>query len=211
MTLYDVQQPVKSNIDHSSETPESLHQVLRSRWSPRAFVDRPVPPEIIRSILEAAQWAASSYNEQPWRFVLAAKQDVAAYDRLFQLLMPANQSWVKDVPVLLLTLAKQTFSHNAAPNYYGMHDAGQALAQMAVQATALGLHTHAMGGFDHQKARGVLDIPDDYSIGAMVAVGYPGSADQLDEPLRGRELAPRTRKPLDEIAFGGVWGQPLSL
>jgi nitroreductase len=165
----------------------------------------------LRTILEAARWAASSYNEQPWRFFVAKKSDGPAYDKLLHLLVPANQDWAKTAPVLIITAAKRTFSHNGTPNYYALHDAGQALANLFLQATALGLHAHGMGGFDHARARQELNVPDDYELGAAVALGYLGPADQLNESQRRSELAPRRRKPLDEIAFGAGWNQPLDL
>lgn len=179
-----------------------LHELIRTRWSPKSFRDEPVSADDLRTILEAGRWAASSYNEQPWRFIVAQKRDGPAYRRLLDLLMPMNQKWAKDAPVLMITAAKKAFSHNKAPNRYAMHDAGQALASMMLQATALGLHVHAMGGFDQAKAREVLHIPDDYEIGAAVAFGYLGPDG---------DTAERTRKPLAEIAFGGDWNAPIKL
>jgi len=179
-----------------------VHELIQNRWSPKSFRDQPISPEDLHTILEAGKWAASSYNEQPWRFVVATKKDGPAYDRLLHLLMPANQSWAKNAAVLMITAAKKQFSHNGSPNAYAMHDAGQALANMMLQATALGLHAHAMGGFDRQAARTVLGIPDDYEVGAAVAFGYLGTTGAS---------AQRTRKPLSEIAFDGVWGRPLHI
>jgi nitroreductase len=164
----------------------------------------------LQTILEAARWAASSYNEQPWRFFVVRKSDGPAYDQFLHLLAPANQEWVKTAPVIIIMAAKRTFSHNGAPNHYALHDAGQALAQLFLQATALGLHAHGMGGYDRDRARQELRIPDDYELGAAVALGYLGSPDQLNGKQRESELAPRRRKPLSEIAFGAGWNQPLT-
>jgi nitroreductase len=191
-----------------ADTNPAVHELIRARWSPRAFSDQAVSTADLETILEAGRWAASSYNEQPWRFLVARKSD-PAFKRFLDLLMPANQAWAKDAQVLIITAAKKTFSHNGSPNHYGMHDAGQAFANMMLQATALGLHMHGMGGFDHARARTELGIPDDCEVGAAAALGYRGSPDQLSEHYRKSEVAHRTRKPLQEIAFSGGWGNPL--
>ena len=199
-----------SDVKRADTVPE-VHELIRARWSPRAFSDRPVNDKDLKTILEAARWAASSYNEQPWRFLVARKSDPAAFKTFLDLLMPLNQAWAKAAPVLIITAAKKTFSHNGSPNHYGLHDTGQALAHLFLQATALGLHAHGMGGFDHERARRELGIPDDYEVGAAVALGYVGSPDQLDERYRQSELAKRVRKPLSETAFGAHWATPLEL
>lgn len=194
-----------------ADTLPSVHELIRSRWSPRSFSPRTVSNEDLKTILEAARWAASSYNEQPWRFFVARRSDAAAYDKLLQLLVPANQSWAKTAPVLMVMAAKRTFSRNGSPNYYALHDAGQALAHLFLQATALGLHAHGMAGFDRDRARKDLHIPDDYELAAAVALGYLGPPDQLNEQQRQAELARRQRKPLNEIVFAADWNEPLTL
>lgn len=181
----------------------NVHDLIRWRWSPRAFSSRPVSDHDLKTILDAARWASSSFNEQPWRFLVARKSDGPAYDKLLSLLVPANQSWAKNAPVLLLTVAKGTFSHDGSPNHYALHDAGQALAHIGLQATALGLHTHSMGGFDHTLARQELAIPDDFEIGAAVALGYWAESGNQNEK--------RERKPLSETVFSTKWNEPLSL
>ena len=187
-----------------TEAPANVHELIRSRWSPRAFTSRSVSDHDLKTILDAARWASSSYNEEPWRFIVARKSDGAGYDKLFNLLVPANQAWAKDAPVLLLTVGKRTFSHNGSANHYGLHDAGQALAHIALQATALGLHTHSMGGFDHVRARQELGIPEDFEIGALVALGYFNS----DAAAASTK---RERKSLSEVVFGTTWNEQLSL
>ena len=162
-------------------------------------------------MLEAARWAASSSNEQPWRFFVARKSDGPAHQRFIDLLVSGNQVWAKRAPVLIIMAAKKTFTRNGAVNQYALHDAGQALAHLMLQATALGLHAHAMAGFDHDRARNEIGIPQDYDIGAAVAIGYLGDLDQLPEDVRKKELAKRERKPLNEIAFGSHWDEPLAL
>jgi nitroreductase len=167
-----------------------------------------VSKDDLTAILEAGRWAASSYNEQPWRFIVATKQDPAAYQKLLSLLIPFNQDWAKSAPVLILTVAKKTFTNNQKPNRYALHDAGAALANMALQATELGLHIHGMGGFDYERARTELNIPEEYEIGAFAALGYSGSPDSLPESLAQMEVSPRQRKPLSEIAFTTSWETP---
>jgi nitroreductase len=206
-----------SVIDHQAEdkvkwadTDPAVLDIIRARWSPRAFSDRPITNVDLKLILEAARWAASSYNEQPWRFLIARRGD-PHFSKFVNLLVPANQAWAKNAQVLLISAAKKTFSHNGSPNPYGLHDAGQAFANMALQATALGFRIHGMGGFDHERARVELGIPDDFSVGAAIAVGYPGSPEQLGDNYRKSEISPRSRKPLDEIVFGGAWQNALDL
>ncbi len=188
-----------------------VHDLIRKRWSPRSFSPREVSNQDLKTILDAARWAASSFNEQPWRFLVARKSDGPAYEKLLSLLAPFNQAWAKTAPVLIIMAAKRTFSHNGSPNRFNIHDAGQALAHLFLQATALGLHAHGMAGFDAERARRELHIPDDYDLGAAVALGYAAPADQLPEQYRQSEIAKRTRKPLNEIVFGADWNQPLEL
>lgn len=194
-----------------ADTKPDVHELFRVRWSPRSFSSRAVPDDVIETILDAGRWAASSYNEQPWRFILAKKEDSEAFQKLLSVLLPFNQAWAKNAAFLVLTVARSNFSHNETPNAYAMHDTGAALAYMMLQATASGLQAHGMAGFDQQKAREVFNIPPEFQIGAVAAFGYADSADKLaDDQMKQRELAPRTRKPLSEIAFNGHWGQPLA-
>jgi nitroreductase len=185
-----------------------VHELIKGRWSPRAFSDKDVSADDLASILDAARWAASSYNEQPWRFIIARRQDTEAYRKLLGLLVPFNQEWAKTASVLILVVAKKTFSHNQQPNKYSLHDAGAALATLALQAKALGLHVHGMAGFDYDRARAELKLPDDYETAAFAALGYAGSPDHLPEAMQKQELAPRTRKPLSELAFTTDWQTP---
>jgi nitroreductase len=195
----------------AATTHPKVHALIRSRWSPRAFSDKEVPAGDLAAILDAARWAASSYNEQPWRFIVATKQDPEAYQKLLGLLLPFNQAWAKTAPVLILMAAKKTFTHNHTPNKYALHDTGAALANLFLQATALGLHAHGMAGFDYDRARSELKIPDDYETAAFVALGYAGSPDQLPDAQKKSELGPRSRKPLSEIVFTTTWESPFPL
>lgn len=194
-----------------ADTHPRVHGLIRSRWSPRAFSSEEVSTEDLKALLEAARWAASSYNEQPWRFYVATKSDPEGYARLLDALVPFNQAWAGKAPVLIIMAAKKTFSHNGAPNYYALHDAGQALAYLMLEATALGLYTHAMAGFDHEKARKAIGLPDDYDLAAAVVVGHLGDPAALTVQMRDSESAKRERKPLSEVAFGSRFNQPLNL
>ena len=184
-----------------------IHELIRRRWSPRAFADRPVEPEKLLSLLEAARWAPSSSNEQPWSFIVATRDDRAAYDRLLSCLVEFNVQWAARAPVLMLSVAKLKFDSNGKPNRHAFHDVGLAVGNLLMQATALDLVVHQMAGFDVQKARELFQIPPGYEPCAAIALGYLGKPDSLPEPLRARELAPRFRKPLGEFVSTERWGE----
>ncbi len=183
-----------------------IHDLLRRRWSPQAFSDRPVEPEKLRSLLEAARWAPSSFNEQPWAYLVATRDDPEEYARLLSVLVEGNIGWAQRAPVLMLSLAKLNFERNGKPNRHAFHDVGLASANLITQATALGLAVHQMAGFHAEKARELYGIPAGWEPVAAIALGYPGEADSLPEPIRQRELAPRARKPLEQFVFTGRWG-----
>ena len=184
-----------------------IHELIKQRWSPLAFNIRPVEPEKIASLLEAARWAASCFNEQPWFFIVATQDNAQEYEKLFSCLVEANQTWAKDAPLLMLSVAKLSFTRNNKPNRHALHDLGFAVGNLTLQAQALGLFVHQMGGFDADKARTLYSIPEDYEPVAAIAIGYPGNLSQLDEDLQQRELSPRSRKPLTEFVFRGNWNQ----
>lgn len=194
-------------MEKLAETKHPIHDLLRRRWSPRAFSDRAVEPEKLRSLLEAARWAPSSYNEQPWSFIAATKENSAEYERLLSCLVEGNQQWGKTAPVLMLSVAKLCFERNGKPNRHAFHDVGLAAENLVIQAMALGLFVHQMAGFHVEKARELFRIPEGYEPVAAIAVGYAGDPETLPEPLRERELAPSTRKPLEQFVFTGHWGQ----
>lgn len=185
----------------------AVHELIADRWSPRAFSDKPVPTEDLQKLFTAASWAASSANEQPWRFLFGRKGDVT-FTKIIDSMVEANQGWAKHVPILLLSVGKKTFSpgpYGGAHNPYALHDTGAASACLSLEATALGLHTHGIGGFDHEKARAHFNIPSDFEIGACWAIGYLGDPDMLPEGLKQRELAPRSRKSISDFVFA-EWG-----
>jgi nitroreductase len=198
-------------MEHSADTDHPIHELLRRRWSPRAFADRPVEPEKLRSLLEAARWAPSCYNAQPWRFIVATRDKPTEYERLLGCLIEFNQGWARQAPVLMLTVAQMRFEHNGKDNVHAWHDVGLATANLLVQATALGLYAHAMAGFDANQARARFNIPAGYEPVAAIAIGYLGDPATLPEELGKREHAPRQRKPLSEWVFSGKWGQTAPL
>ncbi|MGD1071720.1 MAG: nitroreductase family protein [Bryobacteraceae bacterium] len=178
--------------------PSTLNELIRNRWSPRAFTSQPIDHETFRNLFEAARWAASCFNEQPWRFVVATKENPERFNQVLSVLVPKNQEWAKTAWALGITVGKKTFTHNGSPNRFGLHDTGAALANLMIQATAVGLHVHGMGGFDAAKARVDFGVPEDFDIGAAFGLGYvEGSA----EPP-----ADRSRRPLEELVFGTTWG-----
>lgn len=195
-------------LKHASST-HGAHELLLSRWSPRAFADREVSSEDLKSLFDAARWAASSYNEQPWRFLVGRRGD-DTYKKIFDSLVEFNQGWAGSAPVLVLSVGKKTFTHSGTPNYHALHDTGAATANLGLQATARGLHTHSMAGFDHDKARSLFGIPADYDIGAVTAIGYFGDPNSLPDQLRQTEESPRQRKGLEEFVFAD-WDQPAKL
>lgn len=180
----------------------SILDAFRERWSPLAFSDRPVEDEKIRILFEAARWAPSSFNEQPWRYVYATKTDGEARERLESLLLPGN-AWAKNTFLLAVTFAKKTFTYNGKENRHALHDTGAASAYLALQCPSLGLIAHQMAGFKVDEANVLLGMSDDFVPGSMIAIGYPGDPKDLDPQLLEREKAPRERKPQKEFVFRG--------
>ncbi len=196
-------------MDKPAETQYPIHDLLRQRWSPRAFDNRAVEPEKLRSLFEAARWAPSSNNGQPWRFIVANKDSETDWNRLLACLVEGNRTWASRAPVLILSVASLNFEEDAKPNRHAFHDTGMAVENLVLQAGALGLAAHQMAGFDVEQARADLKIPSGYEPVAMIAVGYPGDPDSLPARLRERELQPRSRQPISEWTFSGQWGIPL--
>ena len=188
-------------------TEHTIDELLRRRWSPRLFEDRKVEREKILSLLEAARWAPSSNNDQPWYYLVFDGTDKEALQRAQSCLVPGN-AWATKAPMLLLSVTRNHWSNKNVPNRHAQHDTGAASAYLVLQAVKLGLAAHQMAGFDAEKARVEFQIPDDYTPMAMIAVGYPyrGDLNSLDEKTRNRELAERSRRPLSETACAGKWG-----
>jgi nitroreductase len=183
-----------------------LQPLIRDRWSPRAFADKPVPPDVLRSLFEAARWAPSSNNQQPWTYIVATKDDPENFNKVLSTLVEFNAGWAKHAPVLALSAAQVKVPKDGSPNRVALHDVGSASAQLTFEAVAHGLFVHQMAGFDPEKARRVFSIPQDWEPVTAMAIGYPGDPQTLPDRLRDRELAPRTRKPLSEFVITGTWG-----
>lgn len=192
-------------------TSAPVHDLIRDRWSPRAFADKPVPRDALASVLEAGRWAASSNNAQPWRWIVATRENAETHALALAGFNARNQRWARTAPVLIFALSRKTFEANGNPNTHAWYDAGAAAAQMALQATALGLHIHTAAGIERDRLREAFAIPDEFDICSGMALGYQGEPDLLPEELPGREIEPRSRKPLGEIAFAGRFGQPIEL
>jgi nitroreductase len=200
------------NEHKRAETAHPVLPVIAQRWSPYAFDPRPVEREKLLSCLEAARWAPSSYNEQPWTFILAERVDSQAFAQVLDCLVEANRAWARNAGVVMLTVVSKLFSKNGKPNRAAEHDIGLAAGNMVLQATALGLQAHQMIGIEPAKARAVYKIPDGYEALTAIAIGYPAASQPgSSDPLAQRDVAPRTRKPLAEIVIGGGWGQAAKL
>ncbi|HEY1471524.1 MAG TPA: nitroreductase family protein [Candidatus Acidoferrum sp.] len=185
-----------------------VHELIQNRWSPRAFSDKPVPPEILRSLFEAARWAPSSSNEQPWAFIVGTKDDPETHEKILSTLVEFNQAWAKHAPVVGIAVSQMEFARNKTPNRNAFYDTGAAMAHLTAEATWRGLFVHQMAGFDPHKAIEVFHIPKGWEPIAAFTIGYPGNADALPDKLRERELAPRTRKPISEFVMSSDWGHP---
>jgi nitroreductase len=187
-------------------TDHPVHELIRNRWSPRAFSDKPIPQEVLRSLFEAARWAPSSNNEQPWAYIVATKEAKVNFDKILGTLVEFNAGWAKNAAALAIAVAKLAFANNHSPNRNAQYDTGAATALLSVEATARGLVVHQMAGFDPEKARQAFAIPDGWEPIAAIAIGYPGDPNSLSPKLKDRELAPRTRKPIRDFVMTGSWG-----
>jgi len=191
-----------------AKTKYGIHFLLESRWSPRAFREDAVEKDKLQRILEAAQWSPSSINEQPWRFIVGEKGS-ETYDKILTSLTENNQRWAKHVPVLIVSLAKKYFTSNGRENFHFLYDTGQSVAHMTFQTMYEGLHIHQMGGFHFEMIKNHFGIPEEFYIVSVIAIGYLGRPDILDEDQRARELTDRERKDIGEIVytdrFGNAW------
>ena len=193
-------------MKNNTNRPSGLAPLIHQRWSPRAFRSQAVEPAVLERLFEAARWAPSCYNEQPWRFVVAHSSDTAGFAGILSTLVPFNQGWAKSAAVLGIAIAKLDFG-NGKPNHWGRYDTGQAMAQLALQAEFEGLKVHQMGGYDAAACAQVLAIPEGYVAAAAFAIGYEGDPATLDPQMQPGELALSERKPLAEIVYHGTFGQ----
>lgn len=192
----------------SAVTEVPIHPLLAERWSSRAFNSDPLAPEALTALLEAARWAPSSANEQPWRFVVTRRED-PWHAAVFEALTPGNRKWAGHAAALIVAAARTTRTPDNSPNRYAWHDVGLATAQLILQANALGLVAHPMAGFDAARIREVVELPPELEPVTVIAVGRRAAPDVLPDDVREREVAPRKRRPLAETAFGGRYGEPL--
>jgi nitroreductase len=184
-----------------------VHDLISERWSPRAFGEEAVEPDVLASLFEAARWAPSSSNEQPWTYIVATRDDAENFAKLVSVLVPSNAKWAKNAPVLALAVVELAFSKNGTPNRNAQYDVGAASAWLTVEATSRGLFVHQMAGFDTERSRLVFQIPAGWEPISAIAIGYPGDPNSLPQPLRERELASRTRKAISAFVMTGKWGQ----
>lgn len=194
-----------ANHPKRAETEYPVLDLIKERWSPRAFSDEAVDRELLRQLFDAARWAPSSYNEQPWRFIVATRDEPAEFERLGDVLNEWNRKWATGAPVLGLTIVKETFSRNGSENRAAEHDLGQAIAYLSLEATRHDLYLHQMAGILPERARELYGIPGGYRPFTMFALGYLGDPDTLPENMQSGETANRSRKPIDEIVFRGDW------
>jgi nitroreductase len=190
-----------------ADTDYPVHELVQKRWSPRAFSGQDVPKEILQSLFEAARWAPSSNNEQPWAFLVATKDDSETFAKALSTLVEFNQAWAKHAPVLVIAVSEMAFAKNGTPNRNAFYDTGAAVAHLTAEATSRGLFVHQMAGFDPKKAKELFEIPEGWEPIAAFTIGYAGDPHSLSDVLRERELAPRTRKPISDFVMTGRWDQ----
>lgn len=180
-------------FETSTEFEAPVLELIKNRKSRRAYADKSIEAEKIKSLFEAAKWAPSSMNDQPWTYIYATKDQPELWNKIFDALNDSNKVWAKDAPLLVVSLARKYFSLNGKPNASATYDLGAANAFLTLQATALDLNIHQMGGYDHEVLTQNLSVPDSYELGVVMAIGYVGSPETLTDNLRQRELAPRMR------------------
>ena len=190
-------------MEKPAQNVHPIEEPVRRRWSPRAFAERPVEPEKLASMFEAARWSASSFNEQPWSFIVATRDNEGEFARVLGCLIESNQTWASHAPVLIVSVARLKFAQSGKPNSHAVHDVGLATAQLINQAMALGLFAHPMAGFYPDMVREACGVPEGHDPIAVIAAGYAGDPAALSDSLRQRELAPRVRKPQEEFVFRG--------
>ena len=197
-------------FDKKAKTAVPVNDLIAKRWSGRAYdAGRPVSEEHIIALLEAARWAPSCFGDQPWRYIICNKnKNQTAWDRAYTCLAEGNQSWAKDAPVLILSIADSIMSKTGKPNRWGQHDTGAATMSLCIQATELGLMVHQMGGFDADNSRKLFSVPEQYTPMAMMTVGYQLPTDKIEGEIREREFADRARNPIAMNFFEGTWGNP---
>lgn len=193
-------------MDKPAETYYPIHDLLRNRWSPRAFSPRPIGHEKISSLFEAARWSPSCANHQPWTYLIVTPDEPEPFAKLLGILTERNQRWAASAPMLILALTRRVLEDGTV-DLWARYDLGQSVAHLSVEAQALGLVVHQMAGFDAERARQEFSFADEYDPVTVVAVGYPGALEDLPEEFRERELAKRSRRPIEEFVFSGEWNR----
>lgn len=186
-----------------------IHDLIRNRWSPRSFSEKLISPELLRNLFEAARWAPSSNNEQPWAFLVATRDDQENFEKTVGTLVEFNAGWARHAAALVIAVSKLHFAKGDT-NRNAFYDTGAASVLLSIEAVFQGLVTHQMAGFDPHKAKEVFGIPEGWEPIAAMAIGYPGDPNSLPDKLRERELAPRTRKPVRDFVMTGQWGHTAS-
>ena len=198
-------------MDKPARTDYPIEEILKRRWSPRAFSDRMVEPEKLRSLWEAARWAPSSFNEQPWHFIVATRDKPAEHAKLLSCLVEKNQQWARYAPVLMISVTELNFAKTGKPNRHAFHDVGLAMGSLLVEATALDLFVHQMAGFSPDKVKELFAVPEGFEPVAAIAIGYGADPSAAPEAFRQQETAPRSRKPISSFVFEEKWGEKSSL
>ncbi len=186
-------------MEKAAITSLDIQPLIKNRWSPRSFSSKKVSTDKLKRIFEAARWAPSSFNEQPWRFIVGVKGD-GTWEKLYECLVAFNQIWTEPAPVLILAIGKKTSAKGDKNSVY-QYDVGQSMAYITLQAEAEGLRSHQMGGFSKDKARELFNIPEDHDPMVMSAIGYQDAPERLKPDFAKMEKSPRERKPLEELVF----------
>lgn len=187
-------------------TDHPIHPLIADRWSPCGFQDKPVPQDDLCSLFEAVRWSASSYNEQPWSYIVATKDDADGFEQVLSCLVEGNQEWARTASVLVICCTSRKFSRNGKPNAAAEHDLGLASATLSLEATARGLSVHQMIGILPDKARTLFKIPEGVDPLTALAIGYAADPETLPENLKQRDTSARSRKPLADFVYGNNWG-----
>jgi len=194
--------PQTKEMVKEADTQLPIHDLIRSRWSPRAFDDTPISQQDVNTILTAASWSFSAMNRQPWRYIYAHKKDTVAFEKLLSCLLPLNQKWAKNAPLLMIGIAETEIEGKPYP--IALHDLGAANATMVLEAQHLSIYSHLMGGFNKEATIKEYNLPKNFEPVVIIAFGYLGDEEkvqQLDEVNRGREKAARSRRDISQFAF----------
>ncbi len=193
------------NTDSIENLPQLQLDLLKKRRSTVAFSSKEVTKDQLKQLFEATKWAASCFNEQPWRFIIATKNQEALFGKVLNGINEYNQTWAKNAPVLMLTFAKKTFEANGKPNLHSWHDLGLAVGNMSAQATAMGLYVHQMAGIVRENIKTDFEIPEEYDVVSAIALGYKLDEEDVPEQFKARESKERSRKSLSEFVFDKDW------